>query len=56
MMMGMAIVDDSTYNDNSSKMEDNKMENNDVIDNEDTYFNYNCSYDFVPYWIINAND
>lgn len=45
---GSATEDNSTCNDNSSDMEDNYGVNKDEFDNEETYFNFNSNYDFVP--------
>ena len=50
-MMGLATDDD-----NNRAMDNTNMENNDEIDNEDTYFNYNYSYNFAPDWINDTKD
>ena len=47
-MMVIATEDNSTCNDNSSDMEDNDGVNKDELDNEETYFNFDYNYDFVP--------
>ena len=55
-MMGMAAEEDDIDEDNNSEMANTNMMNNDEIDNEDTYFNYNYSYDFAPNWLKDARD
>ena len=55
-MMGLATKYDSIDDDNQSGIDDYSGKNNDEIDNKDTYFNYNYSYDFVPDWIKDAKD
>ena len=52
-MLGLAIEDDYTRDDNISETEDNNGENKDEINEEEPYFNYNYSYDFVPDWTHN---
>ena len=52
-MLGLAIEDDYTIDDNISETEDINGENKDEINEEEPYFNYNYSYDFVPDWTHN---
>ena len=52
-MLGLAIEDDYTIDDNISETEDINGENKDEINEEEPYFNYNYSYDFVPNWTHN---
>ena len=55
-MSGMFTEDYNICDDNNREMEDTSMENNDVLDNKETYFKHNYSNDYAPDWLKDARD